>query len=566
MKLSGLVDTLITDPVVAEAVRDAKADGVTTLDLSAPTPVRPVLLAALASEQNGAGRPVLAVTATFREAEELTEALQCLVEPGTVAVLPGLGDPAARAPLAPLRHGRPASRRAAPPRPPGSVGRRRPGRSRSWSRRCGRCCSRRSPAWRPGAGAAARRRRRSTSTTSSSAGRTRRTPGRPGRAARRVRGPRRHPRRLPADRGAPAAGRVLGRRRRGDPLLRGRRPALARDRRARAVGAALPRAAAHRRGPRRGPRVLAERAPGAGRDARQARRGHRGRGHGVARPGARRRAWSCWSTCMPAGTHVSSATPSGSAPGRTTWSRTSQEFLEASLGGGRRWRRGADRPRRGGVHVAGRRPGARRWARAGLVDHVAVRRWRRRGRAEPRHSMGGRGPRFDVDPDAGAVEPRDRRARGAAYRGETAAALADVRGWLGDGWRGRRCVTEGHGPAQRAGRGARASADLPAPAGRRPRRRRRAGRAVRDHRAGSSTASSPSACRLAVLTETDLAGGRGASTKDMRSGCRAAGASAVDPLRAPAPATTSCTSSTASAATSRWCSARSHGRRPASTW
>ena len=40
MKLSGLVDTLITDPVVAEAVRDAKADGVTTLDLSAPTPVR----------------------------------------------------------------------------------------------------------------------------------------------------------------------------------------------------------------------------------------------------------------------------------------------------------------------------------------------------------------------------------------------------------------------------------------------------------------------------------------------------------------------------------------------
>src|SRR6185369_6914363 len=59
-----------------------------TLDLSAPTPVRPVLLAAIASEQQGAGRPVLAVTATFREAEELTEALQCLVEPGTVAYYP----------------------------------------------------------------------------------------------------------------------------------------------------------------------------------------------------------------------------------------------------------------------------------------------------------------------------------------------------------------------------------------------------------------------------------------------------------------------------------------------
>ena len=65
-----------------------EADGVTTLDLSAPTPVRPVLLAAIASEQQGADRPVLAVTATFREAEELTEALQCLVEPGTVAYYP----------------------------------------------------------------------------------------------------------------------------------------------------------------------------------------------------------------------------------------------------------------------------------------------------------------------------------------------------------------------------------------------------------------------------------------------------------------------------------------------
>jgi len=89
VKLSGLVDTLITDPVVSEAVRDARSDGVTTLDLSAPGPVRPVLLAAIAAAQNGADRPVLAVTATFREAEELTEALQCLVEePGTVAYYP----------------------------------------------------------------------------------------------------------------------------------------------------------------------------------------------------------------------------------------------------------------------------------------------------------------------------------------------------------------------------------------------------------------------------------------------------------------------------------------------
>ncbi|TDD15573.1 transcription-repair coupling factor [Kribbella turkmenica] len=89
MKLGGLVDTLVTDPVVAEAVRDARNDVVTALDLSTPGPVRPVLLAALASERIGAGRPVLAVTATFREAEELTEALQCLVDDAsTVAYYP----------------------------------------------------------------------------------------------------------------------------------------------------------------------------------------------------------------------------------------------------------------------------------------------------------------------------------------------------------------------------------------------------------------------------------------------------------------------------------------------
>ncbi len=87
MKLSGLIDTLVTDPVVAEAVHDARGDVVTALDLAAPGPIRPVLLAALAAER-GADRPVLAVTATFREAEELTEALQCLVEPGSVAYYP----------------------------------------------------------------------------------------------------------------------------------------------------------------------------------------------------------------------------------------------------------------------------------------------------------------------------------------------------------------------------------------------------------------------------------------------------------------------------------------------
>ena len=35
-----------------------------------------------------------------------------------------------------------------------------------------------------------------------------------------------------------------------------------------------------------------------------------------------------------------------------------------------------------------------------------------------------------------------------AYRGDTARALADVKGWLGEGWRVV-LVTEGHGPAER---------------------------------------------------------------------------------------------------------------------
>ena len=114
-------------------------------------------------------------------------------------------------------------------------------------------------------------------------GRRRLRPRRPGREARRVRRARRHPRRLPADRGAPAAGGVLGRRGRGDPLLQGRRPALARGRAARAVGAAVPRAAAHRRGAGRGRRALLGRAPGAGRAARADQPRQCRRGHGVAR-------------------------------------------------------------------------------------------------------------------------------------------------------------------------------------------------------------------------------------------------------------------------------------------
>ena len=51
------------------------------LDLTAPAPMRPLIAAALsaAADRGGAGRPVLLVTSTFREAEELTAALESLV-------------------------------------------------------------------------------------------------------------------------------------------------------------------------------------------------------------------------------------------------------------------------------------------------------------------------------------------------------------------------------------------------------------------------------------------------------------------------------------------------------
>ncbi|HZO63460.1 MAG TPA: DEAD/DEAH box helicase, partial [Kribbellaceae bacterium] len=90
-RLTGLVDAVVADPVVAAALEQAREPAGTTLDLSAPGAIRPVLYAALAAaaDRGGADRPVLAVTATFREAEELTEALRCLVDdPASVVYYP----------------------------------------------------------------------------------------------------------------------------------------------------------------------------------------------------------------------------------------------------------------------------------------------------------------------------------------------------------------------------------------------------------------------------------------------------------------------------------------------
>jgi transcription-repair coupling factor (superfamily II helicase) len=87
MSLTGLLDAVLADPALASAVEAAGADA---LDLTAPEALRPFAVAALAAdrERGGAARPVLAVTATTREADDLATALQCLLPPDSIAVYP----------------------------------------------------------------------------------------------------------------------------------------------------------------------------------------------------------------------------------------------------------------------------------------------------------------------------------------------------------------------------------------------------------------------------------------------------------------------------------------------
>lgn len=90
MSLSGLLDAVRTDAGIAEAARRATADAVGELDLTAPESMRPFLVATLAAARAESGRsaPVLAVTATGREADDLAAALTCLLPPDRIAVYP----------------------------------------------------------------------------------------------------------------------------------------------------------------------------------------------------------------------------------------------------------------------------------------------------------------------------------------------------------------------------------------------------------------------------------------------------------------------------------------------
>ncbi|HSK26231.1 MAG TPA: hypothetical protein VK894_04900, partial [Jiangellales bacterium] len=93
MSLAGIVPALLGaggDPALRSAVGDARTGAVTELDLTAPQAMRPFVVASLAADpsREGAGRPVLAVTATQREAEDLVAALRCLLAPDEVVEYP----------------------------------------------------------------------------------------------------------------------------------------------------------------------------------------------------------------------------------------------------------------------------------------------------------------------------------------------------------------------------------------------------------------------------------------------------------------------------------------------
>ncbi|MEU1788961.1 transcription-repair coupling factor [Streptomyces sparsogenes] len=85
MSLTGLLDAVVRDPALAEAVQAAASGGRHHVDLVGPPAARPFAVAALA---RSAGRPVLAVTATGREAEDLAAALRSLLPPDGVVEYP----------------------------------------------------------------------------------------------------------------------------------------------------------------------------------------------------------------------------------------------------------------------------------------------------------------------------------------------------------------------------------------------------------------------------------------------------------------------------------------------
>ncbi|MGN6300931.1 MAG: transcription-repair coupling factor [Angustibacter sp.] len=89
MSLTGILDAVIADPALTAARDLARTGAASQLELSAPAGAYPAAVAAVADPGGvGAGRPVLAVTATTREAEDLAAALRCFLPPDSVVEFP----------------------------------------------------------------------------------------------------------------------------------------------------------------------------------------------------------------------------------------------------------------------------------------------------------------------------------------------------------------------------------------------------------------------------------------------------------------------------------------------
>jgi len=84
VSLSGLTAAVLAEPVLAQAMTDAKGAVLPALDLTGPAGVRPFVVAGLVEQ----GRTVLAVTPTSRDAEDLVAALGDLVDPSLIGYYP----------------------------------------------------------------------------------------------------------------------------------------------------------------------------------------------------------------------------------------------------------------------------------------------------------------------------------------------------------------------------------------------------------------------------------------------------------------------------------------------
>ncbi|MDQ6526677.1 transcription-repair coupling factor [Nocardioides sp. LHD-245] len=84
MSLAGLADAVLADPTLSAALAGAVDGTQPTGELTGPEALRPFLVTGLVR----AGRPVLVVTATTREAEQLVAELGDLVDPAGVAYYP----------------------------------------------------------------------------------------------------------------------------------------------------------------------------------------------------------------------------------------------------------------------------------------------------------------------------------------------------------------------------------------------------------------------------------------------------------------------------------------------